>query len=98
MRLDAGEPIALLVPARRGELETFAPRLLALDDDAEVSAAYRAWRRSRETFLTDLAAGARSAVEAGWQRDYFRGRGPDDREVPEHQTKMALRGFNASRR
>jgi antitoxin (DNA-binding transcriptional repressor) of toxin-antitoxin stability system len=93
LRFDAGEPIALLVPARRGELEAFTPRLLALDDDAEVSVAYRAWRRSRETFLTDLAAGAREAVETGWQRDYFRGRGPGDQEVPEHQTKMTLRGF-----
>jgi hypothetical protein len=93
LRFDAGEPIALLVPARRGELEAFTPSLQALDDDAEIAAAYRAWRRSRETFLTDLADGAREAVLAGWQRDYFRGRGPGDREVPEHQTKMTLRGF-----
>ena len=93
LRFEVGEPVGLLVPARRGELEAFAPRRLALDDDAEIAAAYRAWRAGRDTFLRDLSTGQDAAVKAGWQRDYFRGRGADDREVPEHQTKLSLSDF-----
>lgn len=98
LRFEAGDAVCLLVPARRGELEAFTPRIRALDADAEVAAAYRAWRAGRDTFLRDLAAGEEAAVEAGWQRDYFLGRGPGDgasppAAAPEHQTKMALRAF-----
>ena len=98
IRFEAGDVIAMLVPARRGELESFAPRLRMLDDDAEIAAAYRTWRDGRERFLHDLAEGEADAVKAGWQRDYFLGRGPDDREAPAHQTKMTLGDFASERR
>jgi len=97
LRFDEGDAVCMLVPARRGELEAFAPRVLAVDDDAEVSAAYRAWRAGRDTFLRDLSAREDEAVKAGWQRDYFLGRGPGDQEAPAHQTKMALRPFDRGR-
>lgn len=93
LRFEAGEPVAMLVPVRRGELEAFTPRSRKLDDDPEVSAAYRSWREGRDTFLKDLWAGEDEAVKAGWQRDYFLGKGPGGKEAPVHQTKMALRGF-----
>jgi hypothetical protein len=93
LHFDAGEAIAMLVPQRRGELEAFTPRLHRLDGDAEVAAAYRTWREDRDAFLRDLSAREEEAVKAGWQRDYFLGRGPGEREAPAHQTKLALRGF-----
>jgi hypothetical protein len=37
-------------------------------------------------------------VKAGWQRDYFLGRGPGDREAPAHRTKMALGGFERGKK
>lgn len=97
LRFEEGEAVCMLVPARRGELEAFAPRLRALDEDAELSAAYRDWRAGRDTFLRDLSEREEKAVEAGWQRDYFLGRGPGDREAPAHQTKMSLRAFEKGR-
>lgn len=93
IRFDEGDTIAMLVPQRRGELSAFAPRVRELDDDPEIAAAYRAWREDRARFLRDLREGEAHAVEAGWQRDYFLGRGPGDREAPAHQTKMTLAGF-----
>jgi hypothetical protein len=93
LRFDAGEPVSMLVPVRRGELDAFAPRLRDLDDDPEVAAAYRAWREGRDTFLRDLSAREDAAVKAGWQRDYFLGRGPGEREAPVHRTKMTLGRF-----
>ncbi|MFT3769429.1 MAG: DUF6065 family protein [Minicystis sp.] len=93
LRFEVGDAIAMLVPQRRGELEGFSPRLRALDDDPEIAAAYRAWREGRAQFLHDLSEREEAAVKAGWQRDYFLGRGPGDREAPAHQTKMALEDF-----
>lgn len=93
VRFEEGEPICLLVPQRRHELEQFEPEILQLDDDQTVSAEYRAWRESRQGFIEDLAAREEEAVRAGWQRDYFLGRAPGDRVVREHQTKMTLRPF-----
>jgi Family of unknown function (DUF6065) len=93
VRFEAGEPVAMIVPQRRGELEGFAPALRDLDDDAELGAAYRAWRRGRDAFIEDLRALDGDAVKAGWQRDYFLGKGPGEREAPEHRTKMALGSF-----
>ncbi len=87
LRFETGEAICLLTPVRRDELAAFAPRLRAVDEDPEVAAAYRAWRAGRATFLRDLSAREDAAVKAGWQRDYFLGRGPGDQEAPAHQTK-----------
>lgn len=88
IRFDVGDPVCMLVPARRGELESFTPGLREIDDDPRLGAAYRAWRQGRDGFIRDLRAGEEEAVKAGWQRDYFLGR-----EAPEHQTKLSLRGF-----
>jgi hypothetical protein len=93
LRFEEGDAVCLLVPALRGELEAFAPRIRMLDEDAEIAAAYRAWRAGRDTFLRDLEAREDAAVKAGWQRDYFLGKGPGDREAPAHQTKLAIRPF-----
>ena len=89
----AGEAVAMLVPARRGELEAFTPALRELDEDKQLGADYRAWRAGRDTFIEGLRVGEEGAVKAGWQRDYFPGKGPGERAAPEHQTKLVLGGF-----
>jgi len=87
------EPIAMLVPQRRYELETFHPVERQLDADPEVSQQFRLWRQLRTDFLWDLKIGGSEANKRGWQKDYMQGRQPDGQEVSEHQTKMDLRGF-----
>lgn len=93
IRFEEGDAVAMLVPMRRGELERFTPALRQIDDDRELSAAYRAWRAGRDGFLRDLRAFEEEAVKAGWQRDYFLGKGPGEQEAPEHQTKLVLQPF-----
>jgi hypothetical protein len=93
LRFEAGEPICMLVPQRRHELEAFEPELQGLDDDPAISREYREWRQSRDRFIGDLAALEKEAVRAGWQRDYFLGRGPGEVVADEHQTKLSLRPF-----
>lgn len=93
IRFEEGEPVCMLVPERRGALEKFEPVILALDDNPELAAEYRAWHKNRGKFITDLNAFEEEAVKAGWQRDYFLGRGPGGEKIPQHQTKLELRAF-----
>ena len=89
----AGEPFAMVVPQRRGELERFRPTrapLSAMPDQE----GYRAWYDSRSTFLAhkDLARAAESMPE--WQKDYMIGTAPGDGErFAEHQRRLRLQGF-----
>ena len=93
IHFEAGEPVCMLVPERRHALENLEPSLHDLDDDPDLAAEYRAWRVGRDKFIGDLGTGEKEAVKAGWQRDYFLGRGPGESASEEHQTKMALKPF-----
>lgn len=93
VRWDAGEPVCMIVPMRRGELERFEPEAGEIDDDPSLGAAYRAWREGRDEFLRELRTGEGEAAKVGWQRDYFLGR-----DAPEHQTKLSLRAFAKKKR
>jgi hypothetical protein len=90
---EAGEPIAFLVPTRRGDLEAFEPIVLDMDADCEVARSYRAWRKSRADFLADLPIPGTEANEQAWQRDYVLGKSPFGTVAPGHQRKLSLRPF-----
>ena len=68
-RFEQDEPIAMLVPQQRGDLESYAVYTVPLSADPEEDAAYRRWSADRTHFLEHhLADGA-------WQKDYMLGRG-----------------------
>jgi hypothetical protein len=90
---EVDEPICLLVPQRRGELEAFAPQVREIASDPELHTAYAAWTESRGRFLADLQGRQPEAVRQAWQRDYFQGAAPDGTRAPAHQTKLRLRPF-----
>jgi hypothetical protein len=90
---EEGEPIAMLVPQRRGELERFHPEVRGLHDDPGVAPAYSSWRESRSTFLEELPVEDSPAHRMAWQKHYLHGEGPDGSVAPEHQRKLALRPF-----
>jgi hypothetical protein len=87
-----GEPICMIVPVRRGDLEGFQPKIAPLSS-AEDQLGYRAWRRSREEFLRDLQVPGSISRQAGWQRDYFLGRLPGGRVIADHQRRLHLQPF-----
>ena len=93
VRFEVDEPICMLVPQRRGELEAFAPEIRELGSDPELHAAYAAWTESRGRFLAELNTPGSEAVRQKWQRDYFRGSAPDGTRAPTHQTKLRLCPF-----
>jgi hypothetical protein len=89
----ADEPICMLVPQRRGELEGFRAEVCSLDRNSEVGRQHDQWARGREQFLADLTKSGSSAQRRGWEKHYFHGRTPADTVAPEHQIKLRLNEF-----
>lgn len=90
---EADEPICMIAPQRRGELEAFVPRLRQLLRAPALASSYARWARGRAAFLSDLREPGSEAQRRGWQRDYLHGTLPDGSRAPEHQTKLSLRPF-----
>ena len=91
-----GEPIAMIVPVRRGELETFAPIFREISDEPELSRQYREWSKSRVKFNSDLEIRDSEAQQQKWQKDYFHGDGAEGIQ-PEHQIKLNVKEFTMKR-
>jgi hypothetical protein len=88
------EPICMIVPQRRGELEEFSPGVRPLRADHRLEARYDTWASSRQHFLNTLAKGGPPG--RGWQGHYFRGRDADDANGGQnHQTRLRLQSFAA---
>ncbi|MGW0229218.1 DUF6065 family protein [Actinopolymorpha singaporensis] len=85
-----GEPICMIVPQRRGELEEWEPRVRDIFDEPELSQEYGTFSDSRTEF--------NATRPREWQKDYFRGRSPGAAAAPpgEHQTRLHLRDFEDS--
>jgi Family of unknown function (DUF6065) len=92
---EAGEPICMLVPQRRSDLETFRPSLRELVEDPALARSHRLWAEDRRRFLSDLAKPGSEAAQEGWQKLYFRGETTEGARSPEHQTKLHLQEFLA---
>ena len=87
------EPIAMLTPVRRGELERFRPVFRDISTDPEAQAGMQAFRKTRWSFLKDLRTPESEAVKQGWQRHYMRGTTTTQVKAREHQTGMSLAKF-----
>jgi hypothetical protein len=96
--VEVDEPICMLVPQRRGELETFHPRVLAIEKEPNEHRRFQRWSESRGRFLhelkTPLKTPGSDAVSQLWQKHYFQGKSSDGGDAPEHQTKLKLREFS----
>lgn len=97
VRFEVDEPICMIVPQRRAELEEFVPELRPIESDEEL-------HRKHEFFLGSRGALGREQEEADgpagervpWQGDYTRGRHADGESgADDHQTRRRLRPFDA---
>jgi hypothetical protein len=93
IRFDRGEPICMLVPMRRGEVESFVPDVRDLASEPQLQANYRAWHERRKA--NAAAAGQASPGEAGkfMQGNYIRGHTELGERATEHQNQLHLRPF-----
>jgi hypothetical protein len=95
VRFEVDEPICMVVPQRRADLEEFAPELRRIESDEDLQRKYESFLRSRDE---EGRVRAEAKVVAGervdWQGDYTRGRHRDgEAGTPDHQTRRHLRPF-----
>jgi hypothetical protein len=90
---EVGEPIAMLVPQVRAELESFRPVIRDITSEPEIFAAYQRWSISRRDFIADLHNPGSAAEKQGWQKHYFHGVSASTARPLEHQSKLALAEF-----
>jgi hypothetical protein len=67
---EQGEPICMVVPQRRGELEEFTLEIIPISDEPELEAANSSWCESRDQFNLDVNKPGTEAAK--WQRTYLR--------------------------
>lgn len=101
VRFEADEPFCMIVPQRRGELESFRAFFRSFAEDPETREATKAWSDSRHEAQVRkfLAAYSRDYADerASWQQHYFRGLGPDGAaRTSAHQTQLRLAQFETS--
>jgi LPS sulfotransferase NodH len=90
---EEGEPIAMISPLKRGEVERFRPELHLIGEDPELAALHREWAQSRARHNADLNIPDSQARKDGWQRHYVKGISIRKEPAREHQTKLAVAEF-----
>ncbi|MDT5114320.1 MAG: hypothetical protein QOE30_59 [Mycobacterium sp.] len=95
VRFEVDEPICMIVPQRRGELEKYHPELRRIESDEELQRKYELFLSSRSgAKQIEQIARATAGEKVEWQADYTRGRHTDgEAGTPDHQTRRHLRSF-----
>src|SRR5271166_1354193 len=95
VRFEVDEPICMIVPQRRAELEEFTPELRRIESDEDLQRKHELFLRSRNAkSQSEQAARVAAGEQPEWQADYTRGRHRDgDAGTPDHQTRRHLRSF-----
>ncbi|MCX4092965.1 DUF6065 family protein [Nocardia sp. alder85J] len=92
VRFEPGEPICMIVPQRRAELEQFVPELRPIESAEGLRLKHEHWRGSRADFMQgdrETASGRPT-----WQGDYARGRHSDGEAAnQDHRMRLHLRPF-----
>jgi Family of unknown function (DUF6065) len=92
IRFEAGEPICMIYPEKRGEIERFAPEIESIDAVPQLKRDHLTWSHSRRSFNNYL----RTPDPAGpkWQRHYYLGNHPASPHIfPNHQVKLKIAPF-----
>ena len=90
----AGEPVAMIVPQRRGDLERFDPVVRDIATDDDLMKAYIRWMESRDAHNTAIADQTSDAYRRGWEGNYFRGVAFEGNSAADdHQQKITLKDF-----
>lgn len=93
VRFEKDEPIAMILPLRRHDVESFQPEILNLESNPELEKSYHTWAASRHAFTEENFGKFDAAGNPVWQKHYTKGIGPAGETAPEHQVKFAVRAF-----
>ncbi|BBX44413.1 DUF6065 family protein [Mycobacterium cookii] len=95
VRFEVDEPICMIVPQRRTELEEFAPELRPIESDDDLRRKHEVFLHSRrEVGQAQAATNTAAGERVPWQGDYTRGSHADGEAGPDdHRTRRVLRPF-----
>ena len=94
LRFEESEPFCMIFPVPRGIVDDVEPEIRDLAADPETKRRYELWNTSRGQFLRDLRQLKPEAMQAKWQKHYYRGIGPEGGEAnPAHQIKLHVKPF-----
>lgn len=94
VRFEENEPICFFFPVERARIERIEPRILPLDENPELSAAFLSWSASRDAFHQWVRETNPTAPADKWQKLYYRGLNPDGSEgAADHQAKLRVPEF-----
>jgi hypothetical protein len=92
IRFAAGEPVCMLTPILRGELNRFRGEIRNLQSEPELLAGYTTWHQQRVAREKERVEST-STERRGVQGHYIRGQGYLGEAGSGHQTKLAVRPF-----
>ena len=94
VRFEAGEPICMIFPQKRHEIESFHPEIRAIESVPEIHDGHRKWCESRDRFSREMHEGRASVPpHLTWQKHYFHGHALAGETAPEHQVKLEICPF-----
>ncbi len=96
IRFEKDEPIAMLVPQKRGDLELFEAQFAELSTNPELEAGYTKWITERNAFIAAQQAGDPDALKKRHLKGYFHGKDPHGNQFDEHQMYRKLSEFKKS--
>ena len=91
------EPICMVVPEKRGYLESIRPSVRDVREDPFTAHGFAEWSKSRSHFIkTSRIQPTRRKTRRGGRSYYFRGIDMQGTPAPEHQSKLGLAEFQDS--
>src|ERR1700753_1576774 len=95
VRFEVDEPICMIVPQRRAELEECSPEVRRIDADEDLQRKHELFLGSRDAAKQiEQVARVAAGEQVQWQGDYTRGNHTDGEPgASDHQTRRHLRSF-----
>jgi hypothetical protein len=90
VRFEKGDPICLITPVRRGDVESFVPSFRNLESEPRLHAQYNAWHDRRLEAASYETEGRKAVKNQG---QYIRGEQLDKERFSNHQTKLVIKPF-----
>jgi len=93
VKFQKDEPICMLVPQKRGELEEFVPEMRNVESDPDLEGRYRHWLEARRAWVKEQKNAAPKKGHAPHQGHYSRGTMSTGEAAPAHQSNLTLQAF-----
>lgn len=94
VRFEKDEPICMILPVRRADVEAFEPSISNLESKPELHRSYQAWHEARlGKVQNDSRTHKAQEPMPKVQGNYIRGEGVLQEKAPQHQNKINVRDF-----